>query len=477
MRTKVLLLAAAATLSACATSPARSPAISAAPPAMAASAAPAFAATQPPAGPYAGVDWSRDFADPGLVAVVEEALARNTDLAAAAARLDQAEARARRSRAQRQASVDVSGSASTTRSAETAPGGADTTSSLGLTIDAAWEADLWGRLRDQTNAAQAAAAAAAADVAAARLSIAARTAESWVDLAEARRLAALSADETARREASQRIVERRYAAGLVEATDVRLARSTSANARATAEARSRSIDDAARRLEILLGRYPAATAGRQAAIPAPQPLPAVGAPGDLLLRRPDIAAAERRLAAAGFQVEAARKASLPSLRLSGSLTSGGSDLADAFDPQTIVSRLVAGLAAPLFRGGALAADRAEADAAQREAAAVYASTLLTAWREAEDALAADAEFARREVFVADALAQTRKAEERVQQRYAEGLASIFNLLDAQSRRIDAESQLIALQADRARARIRLHLALGGGFVVPSLPVSSSTPAG
>lgn len=440
-------------------------------------AAPAFAQAPGVEGPYAGVDWARDFDDPGLAAAVEEALARNADLAAAAARLDQAQARARRSLSQRAPSLDVSGSAGATRTSDNAPGGADTTTSISLSVEAAWEADLWGRIRDQNAAARAGVDAAQADVAAARLSIAGRTAESWIDLAEARRLSALSADEVARREISQRVVERRYAAGLVEATDVRLARSTTANARATAEVRARAVADASRRLETLMGRYPAAAAGAEAAIPTPQPTPAAGAPADVLLRRPDIAAAERRLAAAGFQVEVARKASLPSLRLTGALSSSGDDLSDAFDPQSVVSRLVAGLAAPVFRGGALAAERAEAEAAQREAAAAYASTLLEAWREAENALAADAELARRAVFVADALDQTRKAEERVQQRYAEGLASIFNLLDAQSRRIDSESQAIALQADRARARVRLHLALGGGFSATAQPVSSSTPAG
>lgn len=468
-------VALAAGLSACASLPARAPApvptgpvVEAPPPAPA-----VFAAAPTPQGPYADADWVAGLGAPDLPPLVAEALRANANLAASAARLDAARARLAQAQAGRLPTIDVSASGSATRS-DPGPGGARTTENFGLSLDASWEVDLWGRIAARTQGAEAAVAASRADLEAARLSIAGRTVLSWIDLAEARELAALSARDVAQSRQSEDIVERRYVRGLVDSLDLRLARAQTANGGASAERSTRAVGDSARTLEVILARYPAASL-EGGIVPDPGPLGAIGAPADLLARRPDVAASEARLAAAGFDVAQARAALKPRLTLSGGLSSGGGDLADILDPETLVARLVGSLAAPVFRGGALRAEVTAAEAQAREAAASHVGVVLDAWKEAEDALAADAEAARRQTFLAEALAQSAKAEERTRRRYSEGLATIFDLLNAQSRRFDAERQSLSARADRARARVRLHLALGGAAALPSDRTSTGTP--
>lgn len=469
-------VAMAAGLSACASLPARAPAAAPTGPVVETPPTPpqTFAAAETPQGPYADADWIDGLGASELPPLVAEALRANADLAASAARLDAARARLAQARAGRLPTVDVGATSSATRS-DPGPGGAKTTESFGLSADVSWEVDLWGRIRARTEGAEASVAASRADLEAARLSIAGRTVLSWIDLAEARELAALASRDVAQSRQSEDVVERRYVRGLVDSLDLRLARAQTANGGASAERTARAVGDSARTLEVILARYPAAglTAGT---VPDPGPLAAIGAPADLLARRPDVAASEARLAAAGFNVAEARAALRPRLTLSGSLNSGGGDLGDILDPETLVARLVGGLAAPVFRGGALKAEVDAAQAQAREAAASHVAVVLNAWKEAEDALAADAEAARRQTFLAEALAQSAKAEERTRRRYAEGLATIFDLLNAQSRRFDAERQSLSARADRARARVRLHLALGGAAALPSTsPAAPGTP--
>lgn len=471
------LVALATILSACGSLPGPAPAPTPITPADARGALsppPVFAAARAPDGPYADADWIGALNAPGLPALVAEALDRNADLAASAARRDAAAARLTQARAGEKPTVDLRGDASLTRSSGNTPGGAQVSESFGLGIDASWEYDLWGRIAARTRGAEAALAASRADLEAARLAIAGRTALGWIDLAEAREQAALARRDVAQSRLSESVVERRYVRGLVDALDLRLARAQVANGEASGERSARAVSDSARTLEVTLARYPAAEI-TAAALPDPGPLGPLGAPADILARRPDVAASEARLAAAGFNVIEARAALKPRLTLTAGLSTGGGDLGDLFDPEAIVARLVGGLAAPIFRAGALKAEVEAADAQAREAAASHVSVVLNAWKEAEDALAADIEAERRQSFLAEALAQSAKAEERTRRRYAEGLATIFDLLNAQTRRFDAERQSLSARADRARARVRLHLALGGAAALPPERTSSGTP--
>lgn len=189
----------------------------------------------------------------------------------------------------------------------------------------------------------------------------------------------------------------------------------------------------------------------------------------LLSRRPDVAAAEARIVAAGLRAEQARLALLPSIRLTGSVSNTEVEFADVFDPERLSARLIGSLAQPIFNGGALKAERDAAIARAEAAVARYADTVLTSWREVEDAIAADFLLSQQEEAQQRALEEARFAEDLAERQYSNGLVSIFNLIDAQTRRLSAESSVISARAQRAINRIQYHQALGGGLTDPNIP--------
>ena len=271
------------------------------------------------------------------------------------------------------------------------------------------------------------------------------------------------------------LTERRFARGLARSSDVRTARSALASSEAALASRERVETAAARSLETLLGRYPSGQISRDGDFPEIDQLAGVGAPGDLLVRRPDVRAAERRLVAAGLRADAAGKALFPSLTLSGGSGSGGVDVADLFDVDTVISSLTASIAAPIFAGGRLRAQRDQAEANARLQVAAYVSTVLTAWQEAENAIYADDILARRVASLEQAFNEAAEAESLVTRQYSSGVATIFDLLNAQSRRISAESQYISARRDRATNRVDLYLAIAGDFsAAPSADPAAQT---
>ncbi len=267
--------------------------------------------------------------------------------------------------------------------------------------------------------------------------------------------------ETRRRQLE--ITQRRFARGVARSSDVRTARSALASTEAGLATRRRIEAESARRLEIVLGRYPADAVETAADLPDLAALPPAGAPDALLDRRPDVIAAEARLAQAGYSARSARKALYPRLDLSASITAAGEDFAEALDADALVERIAADLLAPIFRGGALRADRDRAEALARQAAAAYVDTALNAFEEAENAIFADRTLADRVDALETAQQEAAAALELVEREYANGVATIFELLDAQSRFISAESQLIAARRDRAANRVAFHVATAGGF--------------
>jgi NodT family efflux transporter outer membrane factor (OMF) lipoprotein len=462
-RRAVIVLGAAGVLSGCAgfaeTAPER---VLPTPPAdFAAADAPAAAEAARPAVDF---DWVESFGDPLLVDLVDEALARNTDVLTAAARLRAAAEQARVRDADLWPTLDA-GLDSTTRMADGRAG----STSLGLGLDLRWEADIWGRLSARAGAAGADAAASAADLAALRLSIAGRTATAWFDLLEAQLQTDLARRDLATQERSLMLVQRRYNRGVARAVDLRLARSAVASREATLAQRRQRKAELARALEILVSRYPAGTVNATADLPVLDAPPPVASPAQILPRRPDVAAAERRLDAAGLRAEEARKALLPRLTLTASGGTDGPDFADLVDPERLAATLLGSLAQPVFRAGALRADARAAEARAEAALGDYAGAVLDAWREVEDGYAAETFLAAREAALAVAAEEADAAETLTERQYANGLATIFELLDAQTRRINAESQLIAARAARVRNRALLYVATGSGLERYGLP--------
>ena len=404
-------------------------------------------------------DWVSEFSDPVLNALVSEALSANTDIRSASAAYEAALARADIAAADLLPSVTGDVSASRREFGDDRLSGA---SSFGLGVNASWEADVWGRVRDQADAGELSAAASQADLAGVRLAIAAQVTQTWFNLIEAKLLQKLTENDLATQARALRLTERRFDGGVAESSDVRLARSALANVEALLASRKQNVSATERSLEILLRRYPAEALSAPDDLPPLPRLIGAGTPSEMLTRRPDLLAADRRLQAAGLDVDIARKALLPSLSLSGGVNGDGSSLENLFDVDALVASLLGSLTQPIFQGGRLKANVAQQEAVLRQQAEGYAGTVLTAYLEVENALDAEERLAERETALRVSLDEALKAEERLERRYAEGLATILQLLDAQSRRISAESQLISARKERLSNRVRLHVALGGG---------------
>lgn len=466
---KSFLLLSSAMLAACATSPApaerfidgREALASTLPDAPAEWAARGVTGTAPTA------DWLAQFNDPKLNELVAEALAKNPTLESRAALNRASRAAARASRSQRLPSLSGTLTAGGTSTGLIVAGQEERFNdpAYGYSLSASWEADLWGRVSNSIAQADADLAASDADLAATELSIAAQTAIAWITLNEAlaqERIALLSYEA---RERVLTITERRVKSGVLGPLELRTARSSLAGAEAVIASRRQASTEAARRLEVLLGRYPRAEIAASATIPELGPMEAEGNPALLLSRRPDIAALEAQVVSAGLRAEEARLAMLPALRLTASGGNDATDLEDVFDPALIGARLIANLTQPLFTGGRLKAQQEAALARLEASVASYAGGVLVAWREVEDALTADVLLAQQEAAQFTSFEEARYAEDLAERQYISGTITIFNLIDAQTRRLTAESQFMSARASRARNRVSYHLALGGGVPV------------
>ena len=404
-------------------------------------------------------DWVRAFPDPILIELVDEALRENTDIGALYATLDALIAQERISRADRLPIVNGEfGISRSERSNEFVPDNTGITAAL----SASWEADLWGRISDGIEASEIDSEAAASDIAAARLSITGQVAQSWFSLIESNLLVDLSRRDIETQERALRLTQRRFESGVSGSSDVRLARSAVAQAQALQASRVQTLSALSRQIEILLTRYPAGALDATPDLPELPPLTGAGAPNYILTQRPDLIAAERRLAGQGFQIDIARKALLPSLSLSGSTSAGGTGFDSFFDIDALVASIAANLVAPIFQGGRLRANVEIQEALLEQQLQSYIGTVLGAYLDVENALDAETRLAEVEAALRVAVDESLKAEERLELRYTEGLATILQLLDAQTRRLSAEGQLISARAERLQNRVRLHVALGGG---------------
>lgn len=405
--------------------------------------------------------WIHTFGDPQLVALVDEAIRNNRDLELAASQVDAAAAQLRLAGAAMKPTVNYG----LQSIGQQIPGKPDEISGVGVGVS--WEADIWGRLRTQKAGAEEALAATQADYAFARQSIAAATAKGWFAATQARMILDLSGDLVRIYGETVEIVKVKYDVGRVTRQDISLAEAdlgTAEESRLQAEIAYKEIQ---RALEILLGRYPAAELeGRNSFDAVPPPIP-VGLPSDLLERRPDLIASERRVAAAFNLVESAKAAKLPRFSISagvGGLADGGNAL----------YQLGAGLFGPLYTGGALEAQVESADAKQRAAMAAYGKAVLNAFREVENAIASEPRMERRETLLEQVYEKNAEALELAKVQYNVGRVDLLSVLQMQARTDAARLSLIGIRAERLFNRVNLHQSLGGSFegVDPNLVAST-----
>lgn len=409
-------------------------------------------------------NWLSEFRDPKLQRMVDRAMTHNHDLAAAAARMRQAEYQAIAGRSRLLPSADLGGSASWNR-AENGPLPATESDNYGLSVSASWELDLWGRLRDLNAADAADAEAARASFRGARLSLAAATARAWCNLVEAGQQLELARVTLDSFERNLRISERNYKGTGEGALDVQFGRTNVASARRSLEATQLARDEAARTLEVLTGSYPDATTLGSEELPELKRDVPAGIPAQLLERRPDLTQARLAVYASARRSDAARKALLPRLSLSGSRGTPASAFANLLDPDWLVTTISSNLSQNLYSGGALTNDARSALENNRASIASMAQLALEAFQEVESALAADRSLAEQESFLRQEVAQAVLAENQATRDYADGVegSDILDVLEAQRRANNAKASLIRLRNQRLQNRIDLHLALGGDF--------------
>lgn len=403
--------------------------------------------------------WLASFNDPGLEAVVTEAVANNLDLRAAAGRVDAVRQAVGIVSAKLKPQVGVALGASGVRDADQDQG----YTSGQAVVGASWELDIWGKVRAQKASAVASYNAADLQYAWARQSLAALTAKSWYLAVETGQLLALS--ERAVRVYSQLLdlVKLRRAAGKVSDLDVAEASANLNSAESQLRSARADFAEAKRVLELLLGRYPSAElAVADSFAPMPPPVPA-GLPSELLNRRPDIASSAQQVLSAFRAEESARLALLPSI----SLTLSGGRLSDQVLSLLQLNPWMAGagvgVSVPIFQGGALRAQVRVATAQQEVQVAQYGATLLRAFAEVERALTNELLLSERLQFDQAALADRTDAVRIANLKYQAGSIDLLSVLQLQAAQIATEAVVIQLLNTRLATRIDLYLALGGDF--------------
>lgn len=403
-----------------------------------------------------GDNWLVSFNDPQLTAAVAEAIANNPDLRVGAARVEQAMLYAKLAGAKLYPSVDLL--------AKGGGGlGGDSSGIQGALITASWEIDLWGRVRYGRAAAREDARSAQADFEYARQSMAAAVAKSWFLATEAAMQAEVARATIREGEQLVSLAQTRAQVGAGNDEDIYVARGNAGTYRDTLREIELARDNAIRALELLMGHYPSAAAAITAQLPGqPTAVPA-GLPSTLLERRPDVVAAERRVAAAFNRIREAKAARLPMISLTGGVSAISSDLFILKDRDNPVWNFGANLVMPIFRGGALKTQVEIRTAEQQQAVAAYASVGLRAFGEVESALSAENAAREREQILAQTLADNQRAYEIVQTQFKVGSTDLRYVSQRQLALESTRAALVRVQAEQRVQRVNLHLALGGSF--------------
>ena len=413
------------------------------------------------AGPVAPLDraWWQAFNDPALSQLVERALANNLDIAIAGARIREAKAQEMAARAALLPTLDASVSGAESRSVNALGLPSEQTAGQPQ-VQAAWELDLFGRLADQQSAARSAWLASQAARDAVRLSVAAATANGYLNLLSLdARLKVAQATLQARAE-SLRLAERKTGEGYSPRLELTQAQAEYQAAAQIVPPLRQAIAQQENALALLAGELPGPVARADSLAALTEPAIPDGLPAELLRRRPDVAQAELQLAAADHSLSAARKRFLPQIRLSGSAGAVLSSL--LADPISIWS-IGGSVLAPLFEGGRLRAGAESAGAQRDQAAFAYRKAALNAFREVNDALAAASEADRQVAILSrqrDALAESYRL---ATNRYRAGYSPYLEQLDAQRGLLAAELALAQARAAALQARVRLYQAMGGGW--------------
>jgi NodT family efflux transporter outer membrane factor (OMF) lipoprotein len=452
----VAMLALAAALGGCTLGPAYRVPETAPPPAAYKEAAAGWVPATPGDAVERGPWWTM-FRDPGLDALVSRVEVSNQNVAAATAAYAQARALVREQRAALFPAVALSGGASRNRQS----------SSYQTAIGASWEPDVWGRLQGAVQAGAANAQASAADLASARLAAQGELAANYFSLRQVDTQKALVDATLAGFERSLQIARNRYAASVAPKADVLQAESQLASTRAEAIGLNLQRAQLEHAIAVLVGESPSQFS-LPAVSPGVPPVPEVPAqlPSQLLQRRPDIAAAERRVAVANEQIGIERSAYFPSFALNASRGFGASRVADLFEAGSGLWSVGVSVAQTVFNAGQTRARVDGAQAAWEEAVARYRQTVLLAFQDVEDQLALIRILAEQQVQREQATRFADEAEQQVLNRYRAGQVGFAEVIAAQSTALNARRAQSQATGDRLVAAVALVQALGGNWTPP-----------
>ena len=404
-------------------------------------------------------NWWEAFADPRLTALVEAALANNTDVLSAASRVEQAREQIQLSHAALLPSLDAALGVQRTR--ELSVLGITHTTAVQPSLQVSYEVDLWGRLRRLRKAADLQFQATEAERDAVRLAVASTTARAYVSLLSLDRQLQVTRETVKSRQEALRVAEDRASLGYTSQLELTQAQSEYEAAAELLPRLQQAIREQENALRLLTGRLPGKVE-RGAGLLAiePPPVPAV-LPSALLRRRPDIQQAELLLAASSLNLQAQRDRFLPQVQLSASL---GRLFVNSLDYDPVrVWDVGASVLAPIFNGGRLEAGVNIATAQRDQAAFAYRATALQAFNEVENSLAAVGNLRQQLARVSARRAVLERSLTYAEDRYRAGYSSYLETLDAQRNLFNTELAAVQLRESQLNALIRLYQVLGGGW--------------
>jgi len=432
--------------------------------------------TAAPADTFSRGEWWKIFNDATLTQLESDALKANQDLRAAAARVEEAAAAAGLARSAFWPQVALDASATRAQASRTIAN--QFPQSLANTVDvplvASWEIDLFGRVRRLNESARDEAAATAAVFESIRLSLTAQVAQSYFTLRGLDQERALLRETADLRRRELDLIDARLKNGAATDLDRARAETELATAEADTAAVSRQREAVQDALAVLVG-VPASSfsiSENESNANAPSPaftrgaaLPSVpaGLPSDLLERRPDIAAAERALAAANARIGVAKAAFFPAISLTGSAGFASSEMSQLFQTDSREWSIGPSLYLPIFQGGRNRANLERSKAAFDQSVATFRQSVLVAFREVQDALAATAWLGDQAEAQTRALVSAQRAAKLAKARYDAGFVSYLEVIDAERTALATQRVSVQLATERFTTAVALIKALGGGW--------------
>lgn len=411
--------------------------------------------------------WWQPYGDAELNQLQAKLIQNSPDLGAALARYQQAKAFADQLRSGLFPSLSLRADGARARQSETNPptGSASPRyyNAYGAGVEATYEVDLWGRVRNDVSAGNLQASAAAADLESARLSLQAQLADYYIAIYGLDREASLLADTVAAYDRALSLTRERHDAGIVSGLDVARAQTQLDTARSQASQNLAQRATLEHAIAVLVGESPSqfTLAPRSVALQVPE-VPR-DMPANLLQRRPDIAAAQRRTAAANASVGVARAAFFPSITLSGLYGFQSNRSSDWLTAPNAAWSVGPTILLELFDAGRRRAQVEQARAVLDEAGAVYRGVVLGAFQEVEDSLALLHHYGNAAESERSAVTSAQRSLEFAMNRYREGAVSYLEVVQSQTTALDTQRQALDLETRQLRASVALIRALGGGW--------------